>query len=55
MHDHHDIDATRIAEIVRHEGIYVLPEFLSPDEVAAIAAEGRRLHSERPPFVRHHG
>ncbi len=47
-------DAGKVLEAVRREGICVLPEFLPSGEIEAIAAEGRSLLADMPPFVRRH-
>jgi hypothetical protein len=49
---HPDLDIASIAATLEREGIYVLPEFLPTSEVTAIAEEGHRLATERPPFAR---
>jgi len=48
------IDTAKVLDAVRSEGICVLPEFLPPDEIAAIAAEGRNLLADLPPYIRRH-
>jgi hypothetical protein len=41
-------ETPHIAQVLERDGLYVLPEFLSTDEIKSIAIDGLRLYEERP-------
>jgi hypothetical protein len=45
-------EAPHIAQVLERDGLYVLPEYLSADEIKLIAGDGLRLYEERPAFAR---